>query len=98
MNLRKLAKGKPCLVRLPGVCNGNPETTVLAHYRMVHLSGLGMKSPDIFGAWSCSDCHDAIDRRAHVKDLSREYVQLAHLQGVLRTQAELIALGKVSFA
>lgn len=97
-DLRKIAKGMPCMVRLPGVCNGNPATTVLAHYRMVHLSGLGMKSPDIFGAWACSNCHDAIDRRSHTRDLSREYVQLAHLQGVLRTQAELIALGKVSFA
>lgn len=96
-DLRKLAKGMPCQIRLPGVCNGDPATTVLAHYRMVHLSGLGMKSPDVFGAWACSDCHDAVDRR-NVHGFSREYVQLAHLQGVLRTQAELIALGKVSFA
>ncbi len=57
-----------------------------------------MQSPDVFGAWACSDCHDAIDRRRYDKVVSREYVQLAHLQGVLRTQAELIALGKVSFA
>ena len=31
MNLRKLAKGRDCQVRLPGICNGNPETVVLAH-------------------------------------------------------------------
>jgi hypothetical protein len=97
-DFRKLARGMPCQVRLPGVCNGNPETTVLAHYRMIHLSGLGMKSPDWCAAWSCSACHDAIDRRRFAKEFSREYVQLAHLQGVLRTQAELMALGKVIFA
>lgn len=33
-NLRKEARGRECQVRIYGVCNGNPETTVLAHYRM----------------------------------------------------------------
>ena len=31
-NLRKEARGRECQVRIYGVCNGNPETTVLAHY------------------------------------------------------------------
>ncbi len=34
-NLRKEARGRECQVRIYGVCNGNPETTVLAHYRMI---------------------------------------------------------------
>lgn len=29
-NLRKEAKGRECQVRLPGICNGNNETVVLA--------------------------------------------------------------------
>ena len=33
-----------------------------------------------------------IDRRAHM-DLEREYVRLAHLEGVMRTQALLIREG-----
>ncbi len=33
-NLRKEARGRECQVRIYGVCNGNPETTVLAHYRI----------------------------------------------------------------
>ena len=52
-------------MRLHGVCNHNSETVVLAHYRLAGVSGMGMKSPDILGAWACSACHDAIDRRAH---------------------------------
>lgn len=88
-DLRKLARGRDCTVRLPGICNGNPETTVLAHVRLNGVSGLGFKGPDVLGAWVCSSCHDAIDRRAHL-DLDRDYVQLAHLQGVMRTQAALI--------
>ncbi|HCB7200209.1 TPA: DUF1364 family protein [Escherichia coli] len=34
-NLRKEARGRECQVRIYGVCNGNPETTVLAHYREI---------------------------------------------------------------
>ena len=46
-NLRKEARGRECQVRLPGICNGNPETVVLAHYRMVGICGTGMKPDDL---------------------------------------------------
>ena len=88
MNLRKAAKGRPCMVRLPDICNHNPETTVLAHIRMAGLSGMGIKADDLLGAWACSSCHDAIDRRSHT-DLDRDYVRLAHLEGMARTIAQL---------
>ena len=76
------------MVRLPEICNHNSETVVLAHYRMAGLSGVGMKPDDALGAWSCSSCHDAIDRRSHM-GLERDYVRLAHLEGVMRTLAVL---------
>lgn len=88
MKLRKEAKGRGCMVRIPEVCNHNSETVVLAHYRLTGVSGIGMKSPDILGAWACSSCHDAIDRRAHT-DLDRDYVRLLHLEGMARTLAQL---------
>ena len=88
MNLRKQARGRGCMVRLPEICNHNSETVVLAHYRMAGLSGVGMKPDDALGAWSCSSCHDAIDRRSHM-ELERDYVRLAHLEGVMRTLAVL---------
>jgi len=91
VNLRDYARDKPCMIRLEGVCNGNAETTVLAHFRQIGVSGTGLKSPDLCAAWACSDCHDAVDRRRHV-DFDREFVRLAHLQGVMRTQAKLIEL------
>jgi len=86
--LRKEAKGRGCMVRIPEVCNHNSETVVLAHYRLAGVSGIGMKSPDVLGAWACSSCHDAIDRRAHT-DLDRDYVRLLHLEGMARTLAQL---------
>lgn len=88
MNLRNAAKSRPCMVRLPDICNHNPETTVLAHIRMAGLSGMGIKADDLLGAWACSSCHDAIDRRSHT-DLDRDYVRLAHLEGMARTIAQL---------
>lgn len=95
-DLRKLARGRPCMVRLPGICNGNPETTVGAHFRMPGASGMGIKSPDLFIAWACSSCHDAIDRRTNT-DLERDYVRLAHLEGMVRTQLVLVTEGIITW-
>ena len=88
MNLRKEAKGRGCMVRIPGDCHHNSETVVLAHVRLTGVSGMGMKAPDILGAWACSSCHDAVDRRNHT-DLERDYVRLMHLEGMARTIAQL---------
>ncbi|EHP0911263.1 DUF1364 family protein, partial [Escherichia coli] len=41
-DLRKAARGRECQVRIPGVCNGNSETSVLAHIRLAGLCGTGI--------------------------------------------------------
>ena len=87
-NLKKEARGRGCMIRLPGICNHNSETVVLAHVRMAGVSGMGITADDLLGAWACSSCHDASDRRSHT-DLDRDYVRLAHLEGVIRTIAQL---------
>jgi hypothetical protein len=95
IDLRKEAKGRGCMVRLPNVCNHNSETVVLAHVRLPGGSGMGIKAAsDLIGAWACSSCHDAIDRRAHM-DLDRDYVRLAHFEGMARTIAQLAKEGKI---
>jgi hypothetical protein len=86
--LTELARGKPCMVHLDG-CDGGGETTVLAHYSMSGISGRGLKSPDILGAWCCFNCHQLIDGRAYIANLTRDEVRLAHAEGVFRTQYEL---------
>lgn len=93
MNLRKLAKGERCLVRAPGVCSGNSETTVLAHVRMIGLSGIGLKATDWFGAWACSTCHDVVDGRVHTARFTDDQRRLMLLEGMVRTQAELLKRG-----
>ena len=82
--LRKLAAGRECRIRLPGVCNFDNATTVLAHFRLIGYSGMGVKIPDHIGAWACSACHAYVDSH---KDAE---TQLAFALGVFRTQATLI--------
>jgi hypothetical protein len=55
---------------------------------------MGIKADDLLGAWACSACHDAIDRRADM-GLSRDYVRIAHLEGMVRTINQLRKEGKV---
>lgn len=88
MNLRDLARGKPCMVRIPGVCNGNPDTTVLAHFRMAGTCGGGMKPDDWQAAWACHACHDECDRRT--RKLETDYVRMLHLEGVVRTLYRIV--------
>jgi len=85
---RQAARGKPCLVRLPG-CDGGGETTVLAHYRLAGYCGVGMKPPDVFGAFACDPCHAAVDGRRSLEGWTKTEIRLAHAEGCLRTAVEL---------
>jgi len=76
------------MIRMPGVCNHNPETTVLCHLRMIGLTGMGMKAQDLLGAWGCSDCHRYVD--THGMD-----GRTALLEGMARTQAFLLNTGMI---
>lgn len=86
--LRQNARGRECVVRLPSICNGNPETTVLAHLKRGGWCGT-VKPPDICAVWACSACHDAIDGRVRT-DLTREQID-AHLLGALCRQLVIYA-------
>jgi hypothetical protein len=89
-NLRKLAKGRDCQVRLP-CCNGDPATVVLAHLRMTGLSGMGIKAEDIFGCYACSMCHNYCDTHHDVE------TQLAFAKAIFRTQNDLIKEGVITW-
>lgn len=88
------SKGRPCLVRIPGYCEPNPETTVPAHLRMAGLTGGGQKAPDLFHAHACAVCHDVVDGRRKT-DYSRDEIRRWHLEGIIRTQAVLAREGKI---
>ncbi len=85
--LRKSARNQPCHLRIPGVCNGNPETTVLCHIRRGHVAGMGQKPPDVCGVFGCSDCHDLIDGRQNIMFLTEAEIDGLILEGHMRTLA-----------
>jgi len=89
MNLRNLARDQPCMIRMPGVCNGDNSTTVLCHLRMAGITGMGMKANDLLGAWGCSACHRYVD--THGMD-----GRTALLEGMARTQAILLERGYIT--
>jgi hypothetical protein len=82
-----------CLVRLPGICNHNPETTIAAHIRAPGAAGWGQKPSDILTVHACSACHDEIDRRTRILD--SDFVKIAVHEAHCRTLLLYIKLGLV---
>ena len=89
VRLRALARDRDCQIRLPGVCNGNRESVVLAHIRLPGVSGFGIKAPDLIGAWACSACHTYVD--THKDDKTK----VSFYEGFIRTLYALIEEGEV---
>ena len=92
--IRKSARGENCQIRLAGYCNRNPETVVLAHYRLAGYCGTGIKPPDYMGAYACSVCHDIVDGRVRT-DLDEDEIRAAFAEGVMRTLVLLHKKGLV---
>jgi hypothetical protein len=90
--IRRSAQGKPCQLRVPGVCNGDWSTTVHAHVRRAGVGGMGLKPPDLCGVRACHACHDWLDRRNQSDDELRDtYI----LEGMIRTIDALLSEGVV---
>lgn len=85
--LRAEAAERECQIWLGG-CTTYPA--VLCHFRLQGISGMGIKPPDLLGAWGCSACHTQVDT-----DKSPE-VQLQFAKGVFRTQMQLLREGKIT--
>jgi hypothetical protein len=83
--ITRSARMRPCALRL-SVCNNDPETTVFAHAPSID-SGMGYKSPDWWGAYACSTCHDLIDGRRSHPMISQLNVREGLLRGIFETQS-----------
>ena len=81
--LRDAARGRPCTIQIYGICNHNPETSVLCH---LPGPGVGLKADDRHAAIGCSACHDVADRRVCIPNIDREEVRLLFTEAVIRTQ------------
>jgi hypothetical protein len=87
--ITKSARGEQCQVRIPWVCNRDPETVVFAH---LNGGGMGMKHLDCEGAYCCSACHDVVDGRVDSRFTRLEIENDFHW-GCVRTRAILVEKG-----
>ena len=83
-HLLDMARDKPCLLRVPGVCQGGTDTTVAAHSNWaMHGKAGARKADDHFSVCSCMACHSWLDQGS--ASLARKLAAFlaAHLQQVV---------------
>lgn len=90
--LRDSARGEDCTLQITGICNFNPETTVLNH---LPSEIAGYKSTDISSAYGCSSCHSAIDSRGTLSDEDYEFYLR---RGQVRTLTRMYDKGLIKIA
>lgn len=83
-HFRAMARGKPCLLTVPGVCSGDNATVVLAHSNW-HDKGAGRKASDYWGVWACYSCHSWLDQGAATSSVKQAHFAF----GLGRMKAEL---------
>lgn len=86
------ARNQPCSIRLPGICNGNAETSVWCHLNG-HRFGKGgaIKAHDIHGFHGCSSCHAYYDVGHGTRPLMTDFELLESVLGaVCETWVRLI--------
>ena len=90
--LRNSARDQDCSLNIVGICNYDPQTTILAHLPN-ESGGKGFKSTDLCAVYACSSCHDAIDGRAAFPPAESDYRHQYYLRAVIRTQEIMAAKG-----
>lgn len=82
--LLDLARGKPCLLRVPDICQGGTETTVAAHSNWaIHGKAGARKANDQYSAWGCMACHGWLDQGPAPRARKEAVFMAAHLQQVM---------------
>lgn len=89
--ITKSARWSDCQVRIPNHCNFNNETTVFAHK---NGGGIGTKSSNIHGSFSCSNCHDVVDSRV-TTEYTNDEILVWFYEGIFRTQQILLDRGLI---
>lgn len=82
--LRALAKGRPCLLLVPGICTNDSTTVVCCHSNLgIHGKGERRKADDHYSVWGCAACHAWLDQRAAPAAQKEAAFMAAHLRQVL---------------
>ncbi len=82
-HLLAMARGMPCLLRVPGVCTGGRSTTVACHSNLgIHGKAGARKADDQFTAWGCAACHSWLDQGPASAAEKAQAFMAAHLRQV----------------
>lgn len=85
--IRDSAKGEDCSLRVHPNCQDG-ETVVFCHLN-TNYRGMGLKSPDLFGLYSCAACHSMLDQsKVSAED---------QLRGLIETQMKLAEKGLIQW-
>ena len=89
--ITEFAEGKDCTVRIPGICNHNPETSVWAHLNSIRWgAGRGIKAKDVCGLIACSACHTVIDGGPTDYRYTKKQIELMAYEGHMESLVMLI--------
>lgn len=87
-HLRDMARGMPCLLRVPGVCTQDRATVVCCHSNLsIHGKAGARKADDHYSVWGCAACHQWLDRGPAPRAQKVATFMAAHLAQVLEWRA-----------
>lgn len=58
--MRDACRDEPCYLRIAGICESNPKTSVPAHRN--EGKGMGLKTADVLTVPACAACHHEYDQ------------------------------------
>ena len=78
--LLDMARDRPCLLLVPGICNHRTDTTVAAHSNWAEHGGKAgaRKADDCYTVWACYACHTWLDAGRASADRKRAAFLAAH--------------------
>ena len=83
--LLDMARGRPCLLMVPGCCNHRQDTTVACHENQG--KGMALKQSDERSVWGCASCHGWYDRSGAPREQKRAAFEAAHQGQIMAWRA-----------
>lgn len=81
--LLEMARGRPCLVRVPLLCRDERDTVVAAHSNQsIHGKAGARKADDQYIAWCCARCHHFIDQGKAPGRMRNGFWDTGHLKQI----------------
>lgn len=93
--LLEMARNRPCLLLVPGICNHRVDTTVAAHSNQsIHGKAGARKADDCYVVEACSACHYWLDFGKAPAEHKAEAFTLAHARQVLSWRLRVLDPGE----